>query len=277
MSTEVLSKPSTFLKTTDQSITNPRPGSFKMQANKALPIPATSPVEPQRQEQVNTSPAVQPATKGSADLPLAHKQAMQDHQVSTDPETLQAVQALPESRMTQNLTPVQRDLVPNSEMIQNTQLRQGLFRNGIQVHELSGMPLGTLTVDPIITLTPTPLPMPFPEGPVFIDTANAAPIETLHFIETSIFQQRRTWRATWHELRKQNIFMPLGCMMNLLQKWRAIVEIAMFRRTRRDENFSPDFLVILERYQNAVRRGEVDHLREIWQRLTSMLEGEENK
>jgi hypothetical protein len=232
-------------------------------------------VEPQQQEQVNTSPAIEPATKGAADLPLAHGQAMQDPQVSTDPETLQAVQTLPEVCTTQALTSGQRDLVPKMEMIQNTQLHQGLFHNGIQAHELHDLLLGTLTVDPTVTLTPTPLPMPFPEGPVFIDTANAAPIETLHFIETSIFQQRRTWHATWHELQKQKIFMPLDCMVILLQKWRAIVEIAMFRKARRDEHFSLGFLIILERYQNAVRRGEVDHLREIWQRLTSILNGEE--
>jgi hypothetical protein len=232
-------------------------------------------VEPQQQEQVNTSPAVEPATKGAAYLPLAHEQATQDPQVSMDPETLQAVQALPGVCTTQGLTPGQRDLVPKNEMIQNTQLDQGLFHNGIQALELHDLLLGTLTVDPTVTLTPTPLPMPFPEGPVFIDTANAAPIETLHFIETSIFQQRRTWHATWNELQKQKIFMPLDCMVSLLQKWRAIVEIAMFRKARRDEHFSSDFLVILERYQNAVRRGEVDHLREIWQRLTSILNGEE--
>jgi hypothetical protein len=229
-----------------------------MQGNRALLISANSLVEPQQQEQVNTSPAVEPATKGSTDLPLAHEQAMQDPQVSTDAEALQAAQILTEVCTTQSLTPGQRDLVPPNEMIQNARLRQGLF--------------DTLTVDPIVTLTPTPLPMPFPEGPVFIDAANAAPIETLHFIETSIFQQRRTWRATWHELQKQSIFMPLDCMVSLLQKWRAIVEIAMFRKARRDEHFSPDFLVVLERYQNAVRRGEVDHLREIWQRLTSILD-----
>jgi hypothetical protein len=229
-----------------------------MQGNRALLISANSLVEPQQQEQVNTSPAVEPATKGSTDLPLAHEQAMQDPQVSTDAEALQAAQILTEVCTTQSLTPGQRDLVPPNEMIQNARLRQGLF--------------DTLTVDPIVTLTPTPLPMPFPEGPVFIDVANAAPIETLHFIETSIFQQRRTWRATWHELQKQSIFMPLDCMVSLLQKWRAIVEIAMFRKARRDEHFSPDFLVVLERYQNAVRRGEVDHLREIWQRLTSILD-----
>lgn len=243
-----------------------------MQGNRALLISANSLVEPQQQEQVNTSPAVEPATEGSTDLPLAHEQAMQDPQVSTDAETLQAAQILTEVCTTQNLTPGQRDLVPPNEMIQNARLRQGLFHNGMQAHELHGPPLDTLTVDPILTLTPTPLPMPFPEGPVFIDVANAAPIETLHFIETSIFQQRRTWRATWHELQKQSIFMPLDCMVSLLQKWRAIVEIAMFRKARRDEHFSPDFLVILERYQNAVRRGEVDHLREIWQRLTSILD-----
>jgi hypothetical protein len=200
---------------------------------------------------------------------------MQDPQVSTDHETLQAAQILLEVGTAQTLILGQRDLVPKNEMVRNTQLHRGLFHNGIQAHELHGPPLDMLTVDPTVTLTPTPLPMPFPEGPVFIDTANAAPIETLHFIETSIFQQRRTWRATWHELRKQNIFMPLDCMISLLQKWRAIVEIAMFRKARRDEHFSSDFLVILERYQNAVRREEVDHLREIWQRLTSILDGEE--
>jgi hypothetical protein len=247
-----------------------------MRGNRAFSVSANSPVESQQQEQVNASSTVEPATKGPAHLLFAHEQAMQDPQMSTDPEILQAAQTLLEVSTTQNLTPGQRDLVSENEMIQNTQFRQCLFHNGNQIHELSGPALDTLTVDPIVTLTPTPLPMPFPVGPVFIDTANATPIETLHFIETSIFQQRRTWHATWHELRKQNIFMPLDCMVSLLQKWRAIVEIAMFGKARRDERFSADFFVILERYQNAVHRGQVDHLREIWQRLTSILNGEES-
>jgi hypothetical protein len=149
-----------------------------------------------------------------------------------------------------------------------------LFGRRNQADGLSGQ-LDRLTVDPRFILTPTSWPEPFPTRLAVIPTANDAPIEALHFIEVCVFHRRQPWRTVWEELRKQNVFMHGATMTGILRQWLAIVEIAMFRKPRRDENFSQDILVILERYQRLVRDGHVEQLRETWQLLTAMLNEQE--
>jgi hypothetical protein len=246
-----------------------------MQDSRLVPIFVDLTDESLPQEQVNSSLPSEIPTEEFADLQLDDRRTIQGPQSPPYSENVQAAQAFLELHTSQPLPAAEGHVILQIDIFRQSESVGNPFGRGSQADDLAGR-LDGLTVDPRFIFTPTSLPEPFPRRPAVISTANDTPIETLHFIEVCIFHRRQPWQTVWEELRKQNIFMPVETMTDILRQWLALVEIAMFRKQRYDENFSLDFLVILERYERLVRDGDVECLWETWQRLTAMLNDEEN-
>ena len=239
-------------------------------------ILVSSLVGPQQHEQVNTVAPVEAATTGPTGPLLDEGQTLPDSQILSDPEVLEAADILLQLRASQSPLVAETQSTQQDEMISAPQLGPNPFDNPMQVPALDQFDRHTVNPE-LIAFTWTSTPLPFPsDQPYIIANANAAPLPTLHFIETGIFGLANTWQETWHELWKQNIFIPLDAMRDILRQWLAIIELAMFRQPRDDESFSPSFLIILERYQNKVRRGDVERLHENWKLLNAMLDGTED-